>query len=173
MNIKKIYVNQMEKISACTILPIGIFVAFVPLYFISLLFNSNNIQLLIQWDSVFFLIIIYIPFGLLIFGFLLYFIFFAICKNKLEYLQIEDEQVVLKIKSTDGNRIMNVYEISRSDILSVEYCICKWYAMPILYFYKQQSGGELKIITKDKIYFMRILYSDYKKIARYFQIETI
>ena len=119
------------------------------------------------------MIIIYISFGLLIFGFLLYFIFFAICKNKLEYLQIEDEQVVLKIKSTDGNRIMNVYEISRSDILSVEYCICKWYAMPILYFYKQQSGGELKIITKDKIYFMRILYIYYKKISLYFQIETI
>lgn len=148
------------------------FVAFVPLYFISLLFNSSNIQLLTQWDSVFG-IIIYVSLGLLIFGFLLYFIFFAICKNKLEYLQIEDEQVVIRLKSTDGNRVMNVYKIPRNDILSVNYCICKWYAIPILYFYKQQSGGELKIITKDKIYLMRILYSDYKKIAKYFQIETI
>lgn len=169
---KKTYVNQIEKISACTVLPIGILVAFVPLYFISLLFNSSNIQLLTQWDSVFW-IIIYVSFGLLIFNFLIYFIILGIRKNKWEFLLVEDEQVVIKLKSTDGNRVMNVYEISRSDILSVNYCICKWYAIPILYFYKQQSGGELKIITKDKIYLMRILYSDYKKIAKYFQIETI
>ncbi len=171
MNMKKIYVNQIEKISACTVLPFGILVVFVPLYIISLLFNSSNIQLLKQWDSVVW-IIIYISFGLLIFNFLIYLIILGIRKNKLEYLLVEDEQVVIKIKFTDGNRAMNVYEIPRNDILSVNYCICKWYALPILYFYKQQSGGELNIVTQDKTYSMRILFSDYKKLSKYFQIET-
>lgn len=172
MNMKKTYVNRIEKISACTIVPIGILIVFVPLYFISLLFNSGNIQLLTQWNSVFW-IIVYVSFGLLIFNFLIYFTVFAIRKEKSEYLLIEEDRVVLKIKSTDGNSIMNVYEIYRNDIVSVNYCICKWYAIPILYFYKQQSGGELNIVTKDNIYTMRILFSDYKKIAKFFPIETV
>ncbi len=168
---KKIYVNQIEKISACTVLPFGSLVVFGPFDKISRLFNSTKIKLLKKMEIVVW-IIIYISFGLLIFNFLIYLIILGIRKNKLEYLLVEDEQVVIKIKSTDGNRAMNVYEIPRNDILSVNYCICKWYALPILYFYKQQSGGELNIVTQDKTYSMRILFNDYKKLSKYFQIET-
>ncbi len=62
---------------------------------------------------------------------------------------------------------MNVYEISRNDTLTVNYCVCKWYTIYMFYFYIQQSDGEFNIIIKDKIYSMRISFRDYKIIAKF------
>ncbi len=62
---------------------------------------------------------------------------------------------------------MNVYEISRNDTLTVNYCVGKWYTIYMFYFYIQQSDGEFNIIIKDKIYSMRISFRDYKIFAKF------
>ena len=54
------------------------------------------------------------------------------------------------------------------EIYSCEYYVCKWYAIPFVFLYKQQMAGLLEIRLKSckKIQF-RIFYKDYLKLKKY------
>ena len=51
-----------------------------------------------------------------------------------------------------------------------EYYVCKWYAIPIAFVYKQQAAGliDIKLNTGEKIQF-KIFYRDYLKLKKYIQ----
>lgn len=56
-----------------------------------------------------------------------------------------------------------------------KYYVCKWYAIPIAYFYKQQVGGlvEVKLVDGEKLNFS-VMYKDFLKIEKKFpNIETV
>lgn len=62
-----------------------------------------------------------------------------------------------------------------AQIDKAKYYVCKWYALPIAYFYKQQAGGQVEVRLKDgeKLNF-KVLYKDYLKIAKIIpNIETV
>ena len=53
-------------------------------------------------------------------------------------------------------------------ISSCEYYVCKWYAVPVAFIYKQQVAGliDMKLSTGEKIKF-KIFYNDYLKLKNY------
>ena len=56
-------------------------------------------------------------------------------------------------------------EYSIEQVISCKYYVCKWYAMPIAFVYKQQAAGliDIKLNTGESIRF-KILYKDYLKL---------
>ena len=52
-----------------------------------------------------------------------------------------------------------------SQIISCKYYVCKWYAIPIAFIYKQQAGGliDMKLNTGEKVQF-KVFYKDYLKL---------
>lgn len=52
-----------------------------------------------------------------------------------------------------------------AQIISCEYYVCKWYALPIAFIYKNQVGGLIVFrLNSGKMIQFKILYSDYLKI---------
>ena len=52
-----------------------------------------------------------------------------------------------------------------TQISSCEYYVCKWYALPIVFIYKQQVGGLIVFrFNNGKVIQFKILYKDYLKI---------
>lgn len=64
-------------------------------------------------------------------------------------------------------------EYSIEQIVSCEYYVCKWYAIPIAFVYKQQAGGlfVIKMETGEKIMF-KIFFKDYLKLKNYIKNIT-
>lgn len=57
--------------------------------------------------------------------------------------------------------------VNYNEIKYCEYYVCKWYAIPIAYVYKQQIGGLIIIETeKGEKYSFKIFYKDYLKIKK-------
>ena len=53
-------------------------------------------------------------------------------------------------------------------IISCEYYVCKWYAIPIAFIYKEQAAGliDIKLISGEKIQF-KVFYNDYLKLKKH------
>lgn len=83
--------------------------------------------------------------------------FFVNNKSTKEFVLINDEIEILDHK----------YRIEQ--VISCEYYVCKWYALPIAIIYKQQLAGLIifKLDSGEKIQF-KILYKDYQKIKNKF-----
>ena len=83
--------------------------------------------------------------------------FFVNNKSTKEFVLINDEIEILNHK----------YRIEQ--VISCEYYVCKWYALPIAIIYKQQLAGLIifKLDSGEKIQF-KILYKDYQKIKNKF-----
>ncbi len=99
-----------------------------------------------------------------LFMFMLFtFICYMIIRIKKKELIIFDDKLSFSDKTYDIN-----------DISYCEYCKCKWYFIPILYVYKQQSGGlfTIRFYNGKKISF-RIFYSDFVKIKNAINPKTI
>lgn len=141
----KIKLNLFEGIAACTILPnLGfIFTSII------LIFSLISNQVTIVYKGV---LISYISCLLLLLLTISICILcnkkskkeFILCGNKFEFLQKE-------------------YFIDQ--IAYCEYYVCKWYAIPIIFVYKQQVGGliNIKLKTGEKIQF-KVFYKDYIKL---------
>lgn len=83
--------------------------------------------------------------------------FFVNNKSTKEFVLINDEIEIFDHK----------YRIEQ--VISCEYYVCKWYALPIAIIYKQQLAGLIifKLDSDEKIQF-KILYKDYQKIKNKF-----
>lgn len=58
-------------------------------------------------------------------------------------------------------------KVNYNAIIYCEYYVCKWYAIPLAYIYKQQMGGLIIIETNNgKKYSFKIFYKDYLKIRK-------
>lgn len=70
----------------------------------------------------------------------------------------------------DDRFIFLNHEYSIDKISYCEYYVCKWYAVPIAFIYKQQAAGLItfRLNTGKKIQF-KIFYRDYLKIRNKFQ----
>jgi hypothetical protein len=55
-------------------------------------------------------------------------------------------------------------------VISCKYYVCKWYAIPIAFIYKQQAAGliDIRFDTGERICF-KILYKDYLKLKNSIQ----
>ncbi|MBR7100006.1 MAG: hypothetical protein IKC91_02510, partial [Clostridia bacterium] len=62
------------------------------------------------------------------------------------------------------------HKYSINQISSCEYYVCKWYALPIAFIYKEQAAGLItfKLNTGEKIQF-KIFYKDYLKLKNKIQ----
>ena len=56
--------------------------------------------------------------------------------------------------------------VNYNEIIYCEYHVCKWYAIPLAYIYKQQIGGLIIIKTNNGKYSFKIFYKDYLKIRK-------
>lgn len=69
---------------------------------------------------------------------------------------------------TDKIFKVNGFTYDLNSIIYCEYYVCKWYAMPILYFYKQEMGGSFNIkMSNGEEFHFYIMYHDFLKIKRY------
>ena len=68
-------------------------------------------------------------------------------------LQIDSDKIIYKEK-----------EYLIADIYSCTYYECRWYAIPFIYFYKQQLGGTFVISFEEEDIIVQIRYCDYLKI---------
>lgn len=81
---------------------------------------------------------------------------FLINKNSTKELVLEKSRLII---------FGNSYNLN--EIASCEYYVCKWYAIPIAFFYKEQLGGLMEInLRSGKTIKIKILYREYMKIKK-------
>ena len=141
----KINLKLFDDLVACTILPsIGLF--FTTLFLIvSLIIKQKTIVYIIIAISYLICIL------LLLLSILLCLI---INQNRKKDLILNNRNFVIFNEMYDYDQI-----------LWSQYHVCKWYAIPIAYIYKQQVGGlfEMRLKNGKKIKF-KVLYCDYRKL---------
>ncbi|MBQ7352385.1 MAG: hypothetical protein IJW54_00085 [Clostridia bacterium] len=146
----RIKLNLFEGIVACTIFPnIGLFVTTLFLI-ISLIVKQEQIVykgILISYISCL---------SLLLLSIILTFIASKIKRNE---LVLFDNTFEFK---------KNRYHLKQ--IIFCEYYVCKWYAVPVSFIYKQQVAGliDIKLNTGERIKF-KIFYRDYQKLKNKLQ----
>ena len=143
----KIKLNLFEGIVMCTIFP-NIGFIFTTLFFlISLIFKQKPIV----YKAIAISYVICLLFLLLS---------MAICymvnnKSEKEFVLLNDRFVFLK------------EQFYTSQITSCKYYVCKWYAVPIAFLYKQQLAGLIEIkLNTGKTLKMKIFYKDYIKLKQ-------
>ncbi|MBQ8371349.1 MAG: hypothetical protein IJX38_00205 [Clostridia bacterium] len=143
----KIKLSLFEGIFACTILPN-----------IGLIFNTALliISLAVKQEPVVYkaIIIAYICcIALLVISLLLCFAVVRKSKNEL-------------VSDGDSFTVSGV-TYSIQNIASCEYYVCKWYAIPIAFIYKQQAAGllSIKMQSGEKLN-CKIMYRDFLKIKK-------
>lgn len=142
---KEIKLNLFEGIVSCTIFPnIGYFFTTILLSF-SLIVEQKNVV----YNGI---AISYIVCTLLMMVSLAI-CFIAIRKSK-KSLILADTFMVVADKKYCYNQIKRA-----------KYYVCKWYAIPIAFIYKQQQAGLVEIyVDNAKPIKLRVLYRDYLKI---------
>ena len=144
----KIKTNLFESLAAAFILPTLVFVITTVLLIISLFTAQEQSVyrvILIAYAATFFVLAFSIAACVLISK-----------RNGKEFIVYDGEFEFLNHKYSIGQ------------IRYCEYYVCKWYALPIVFFYKKQAAGLIvfKLDSGKKIQF-KILYRDYLKIKNH------
>ena len=141
----KIKMNLFESIVCAIILPNVGFILTTILLIISLIIKQDLIVykgIIISYIICFLLIIVSVIICFLVNE-----------KSKKEFILCNGEITVFN----------HTYAITQ--ISSCEYYVCKWYALPIVFIYKQQVGGLIVFrFNNGKVIQFKILYKDYLKI---------
>ena len=143
----KIKLNLFESIAGAIILPNIVFVLTTILFVISLFVKQDL--------NVYTTILISYIVNLFVMLFLIIVCILLNKKSKKEFILYDNELEFLDRK----------YSIDQ--IKYCEYYVCKWYALPFILVYKNQSAGLIifKLNSGKKIQF-RIFYKDYLKLKK-------
>ena len=142
----KIKTGLFEAIACCTILPSAGVIFTTLIAIISLIGKQiNNVGIIIGISYAVCVVIF-------VLSLVICFIYHHFSKNE---LVIDNEKIVYQGK-----------EYPVEDIYSCTYYKCRWYAIPLIYFYKQQQGGTFVISFEEEDITVQIRYCDYKKIQK-------